>query len=131
MVLTLSIIAWMLVLTSSVAAAGAPDAGREFYLKYCASCHGKEGRGDGPVSPLLKIKVPDLTLLRRKSGGIFPLRQVMSTIDGTRIVQAHGEREMPVWGEAFEKELEGERYPKRTVLLKVREIAEYLATIQR
>ena len=27
-----------------------PDAGRDTFLKLCASCHGKSGRGDGPMA---------------------------------------------------------------------------------
>ena len=41
--------------------------GKEMYLKYCASCHGLTGKGDGPVSRDLKVKVPDLTLLKRNN----------------------------------------------------------------
>ena len=42
------------------------EAGKEPYIQYCASCHGEDGRGDGPVSAYLKIKVPDLSLLKKK-----------------------------------------------------------------
>jgi mono/diheme cytochrome c family protein len=42
------------------------DQEREIYQKYCSSCHGKDGRGNGSVSPFLKIKAPHLTLLRKK-----------------------------------------------------------------
>ena len=50
--------------------AGETDQGQQAYLKYCASCHGKDGRGKGPVSPYLKIKVPDLSLLKKNNKGI-------------------------------------------------------------
>ena len=110
---------------------GEADQGQALYLKYCSSCHGKDGRGDGPVSPYLKVKLPDLTLLRKNNRGIFPLSRVMSSIDGSRVVRAHGEPAMPVWGEVFEKELEAEKYPKLTTLLKVKVIAEYISTLQR
>ena len=111
--------------------AGEPNGGREFYLQYCGSCHGKEGRGDGPVSPFLKVKPANLTLLRKNNKGIFPLRKVMTSIDGSRIVRAHGDREMPVWGEVFKKEAEGEKYEEMTALLKIKIIAEYISTLQR
>ena len=45
---------------------------------------GAQGRGDGPVSRDLKVKVPDLTLLRSKNKGAYPLDRVMSSIDGSR-----------------------------------------------
>ncbi|MGZ8500497.1 MAG: hypothetical protein ACXW5W_19000 [Candidatus Binatia bacterium] len=35
----------------------------------------------------------------------------MATIDGRRLVRAHGDRDMPVWGEIFRSEVEGKKYP--------------------
>lgn len=107
------------------------DQGRQVYIQYCASCHGKDARGSGPVSPYLKIKAPDLTLLKKKNQGIYPMAKVMSAIDGSRAVRAHGDREMPVWGEIFRKEAESAKYTELTSLLKIKIIAEYIATIQR
>jgi mono/diheme cytochrome c family protein len=101
------------------------------YLKYCGSCHGSGGKGDGPVSRDLKIKVSDLTLLRRKTKGIYPTDRVMSSIDGSRLVRAHGTRNMPVWGEVFRKEREKEHYTELTSLLKAKLIAEYVGTLQK
>ena len=83
------------------------------------------------MSPYLKIKAPDLTLLKKKNQGIYPMSKVMSAIDGSRAVRAHGDREMPVWGEIFRKEAESAKYTELTSLLKIKIIAEYLATIQR
>jgi mono/diheme cytochrome c family protein len=117
-------------LKSAVWAAEA-DQGQQFYMQYCASCHGKDGRGNGPVSPYLKIKASDLTLLKKKNKGIFPMSKVMSAIDGSRVVRAHGDREMPVWGEIFRKEAEPAKYTELTSLLKTKMIAEYVATLQR
>ena len=111
--------------------AAEPNGGRDFYLQYCGSCHGKEGRGDGSVSPFLKVKPANLTLLRKNNKRIFPLRRVMTSIDGRRIVRAHGDREMPVWGEVFKTEVEGEKYEEMTALLKIKIIAEYISTLQR
>jgi mono/diheme cytochrome c family protein len=107
------------------------DQAQKLYLQYCSSCHGKDGKGNGPVSPHLKIKVPDLTVLKKNNKGIYPLDNVMSTIDGRRGVRAHGEREMPVWGEVFHKELEKGKYTELTGLLKAKVIAEYVGTLQR
>jgi hypothetical protein len=83
-----------------------------------------------PVSAYLKIKVPDLTLLRKNNKGIYPMDQVMSAIDGRRTVRAHGDRKMPVGGEVFRKEAEGGKYAELQALLKAKLIAEYIATIQ-
>ena len=106
------------------------DAGKELYMQYCSSCHGEDGRGNGPVSAYLKIKVPDLTLLRKNNKGIYSMDKVMSAIDGRRTVRGHGDRKMPVWGEIFRKEAEGGEYAERQALLKAKLIAEYIATIQ-
>ena len=115
--------------TSAVAAE--TDSGKQLYIQYCSSCHGIAGRGNGPVSPYLKIKAPDLTLLKKNNKGIYPLSKVMSAIDGSRAVRAHGDREMPVWGEIFRKEAEDTKYSELTALLKGKLIAEYVATLQR
>ena len=37
------------------------DQGRAYFVRYCASCHGVEGKGDGTVSRSLKVKPVDLT----------------------------------------------------------------------
>jgi mono/diheme cytochrome c family protein len=111
--------------------AGEADQGRELYLQYCSSCHGKDGRGNGAVSSYLKIKIPDLTVLRKNNKGIYPMARVMTAIDGSRTVRAHGEPTMPVWGEVFEKEVKGQKYPHLSSLLKVKVIAEYISTLQR
>jgi mono/diheme cytochrome c family protein len=104
---------------------------KEMYGKYCASCHGLQGTGDGPVSRELRVKVPDLTVLKRNNGGTYPLDKVVSAIDGRRAVKAHGTRNMPVWGEVFRQEHEKEKYTELTSLLKAKLIAEYMGTLQK
>ena len=115
--------------TAPLAADG--NSGKQMYLQYCSSCHGKEGKGDGTVSRDLKVRVPDLTGLAKKHKGIYPLDDVMATIDGRRLVRGHGDRNMPVWGESFHSESEGKKYPELTTLLKAKIIAEYVATLQK
>jgi mono/diheme cytochrome c family protein len=72
--------------------------GMQLYEQLCASCHGVEGRGDGPVAPLIKTGVPDLTRIAYRDGGEFPTEDVRRTIDGRFERPAHGPRDMPVWG---------------------------------
>jgi len=115
----------------AISFAAESDGGKQMYLQYCGSCHGKDGKGDGVVSRDLKVRVPDLTLLARKNKGVYPLDAVMATIDGRRTVRAHGDRNMPVWGEIFYRETEGKKYPELTTLLKAKIIAEYVATLQK
>jgi len=85
-------------------APGVIDEGHTLFMNDCASCHGKEGKGDGPVSKVLKVKAPDLTGLAARNGGKFSYWKVYKTIDGTSMPRAHGDSEMPVWG----KQLTGE-----------------------
>lgn len=74
--------------------------GAELYGRFCGSCHGAGGRGDGPVAATMKVEVPDLTRLSRRPGG-FPEEQVRRIIDGRETLAAHGRRSMPVWGYEF------------------------------
>jgi mono/diheme cytochrome c family protein len=107
------------------------DQGRAYYLRYCGSCHGVEGKGDGTVSRSLKVKPADLTQLQKKNKGVFPLEKVIATIDGKTRIGAHGESKMPVWGEIFEKEASAQKEPATTSAARVKVIAEYVSTIQR
>jgi mono/diheme cytochrome c family protein len=107
------------------------DQGRTHFLRYCSSCHGVEGKGDGTVSRSLKVKPVDLTQLKKKNKGVFPLEKVMATIDGKTRVDAHGESKMPVWGEIFEKEASAQKESASASAAKVKAVAEYIATIQR
>jgi len=93
----------VLVLTSDPASAADPLAmsGQDLYRRYCATCHGTGGEGDGPVSSSLKVQVPDLTRIAQRHGGKFRRDVVGRAIDGRAQVIAHGPRDMPVWGEEF------------------------------
>ena len=107
------------------------DQGRAYFLRYCASCHGVEGKGDGTVSRSLKIKPTDLTQLQKRNKGLFPLEKVMATIDGRTRIEAHGESKMPVWGELLEKEAAPQKDTTAASTAKVKVIADYVSTLQR
>ncbi len=83
--------------------------GAQTYRYHCQSCHGAEGRGDGPVADSLKLPPPDLTRLAERAGGTFPALRARRKIDGRDAVPAHGPSEMPVWGLTFE--LRGDNSP--------------------
>jgi mono/diheme cytochrome c family protein len=72
--------------------------GPDLYRMYCASCHGREGTGDGPVAIALKVPPPDLTVLARRQQGVFPAFEVETIIRNGKALPAHGSRKMPVWG---------------------------------
>jgi mono/diheme cytochrome c family protein len=109
---------------------GIHPSGEALYLRYCASCHGREGKGQGPVASALRQPPSDLTTLARRAGGHFDEADVMAVIDGRRLVAAHGPREMPVWGVVFEEELKDQPYPQYTGLLRSRVLADYLRSLQ-
>jgi hypothetical protein len=46
--------------------------GQETYLKYCASCHGKDAKGDGPAAFVLRTPAPDLTTLSKRHENKYP-----------------------------------------------------------
>lgn len=77
--------------------------GQDLFAFYCASCHGRDGKGGGPVASALKAPPPDLTRLAQQHGGTFPRRQVEAfvTNDGSVLTPAHGSSDMPVWGPIF------------------------------
>jgi mono/diheme cytochrome c family protein len=76
--------------------------GGELFLGYCASCHGGDARGQGPVAPMLKVPPADLTRIALRRGGHFEPSEVAAFIDGRTDVAAHGRREMPVWGRVYD-----------------------------
>ena len=75
--------------------------GPDLYRLYCATCHGRDGKGSGPAAAALKVPPPNLTLLARGHNGVFPARDVEVIIRGGTAVAAHGSSEMPVWGPIF------------------------------
>ncbi len=105
--------------------------GEELYRRFCAACHGIEGRGDGPVASYFTVEVPDLTLIARRARGTFPRERVARIIDGRHIIGAHGTRTMPVWGEDFTRaELGNPDAGKATELL-IERLVEYVSQMQR
>jgi mono/diheme cytochrome c family protein len=119
----------LLLLAAGTAHAG-DEAGRTLYLRYCAACHGREGRGDGPVAPALGEKPTDLSQIAAAHEGHFPLETVVEAIDGTRTVRAHGVSEMPVWGEVFQADPASPLDQQILARGKVIVIAGYLRALQ-
>lgn len=75
--------------------------GAELYQAYCAACHGKIAKGDGPMARALKAAPPDLTHLAMRNGGRFPRQRVEGILLGEVALETHGTREMPLWGPIF------------------------------
>ena len=75
--------------------------GAENYARFCAACHGDEGKGDGPVASALINGAPDLTRISVRHHGQFPHDVIRNKIDGRFRIDAHGTESMPVWGYEF------------------------------
>jgi mono/diheme cytochrome c family protein len=122
--------ALLLVLLGGVAAHAADVAGKETYVRYCGACHGPEGKGDGIAGTFMRPKPIDLTQIAKGNGGDFPFMRVMETIDGRRTVRAHGDPQMPVWGEIFDREASAPSGRENQVRTKVMAITEHLRSLQ-
>jgi mono/diheme cytochrome c family protein len=106
------------------------EQGRAFYLKYCGACHGESGKGDGVVSGFMRPKPTDLTEIARKAGGTFPFVETMQIIDGRDTRRAHGDPDMPVWGEIFRPPSGASGDERAQVAGKLLILTEYLRSIQ-
>ena len=78
-------------------------AGQDLFEFYCASCHGRDAKGNGGVAPALKVPPPDLTTLAQRNRGTFPAARVEGVLKGDKRLSApaHGASDMPVWGPIF------------------------------
>jgi mono/diheme cytochrome c family protein len=74
---------------------------KQMFDTYCAVCHGKDAKGGGPAAASLKKAPADLTRISARNGGSFPDVKVKRFIEGLDQVDAHGTRDMPMWGELF------------------------------
>ena len=83
------------------------ELGQRDFLNYCAACHGADAKGDGALGKFLTLAVPDLTTLSKLNAGKFPEERVTEVIDGRADVKVHGMRDMPVWGDWFNREAAG------------------------
>jgi len=81
---------------------GFTEKGHQLFRRYCAVCHGTDARGTGPAAAELKKQPADLTVVQKR-GEKFPTFQVMTFIEGEKVVPAHGTREMPIWGTVFRR----------------------------
>jgi mono/diheme cytochrome c family protein len=106
-----------------------PVDGATIFRNNCAACHGLEGKGDGPVSKVLKRNVPDLTRLSQRNGGVFPSTHVRTTITfgADNLLPTHGSKTMPIWGPIFH-EIE---FDQDLGNVRLETITKYLESIQR
>ena len=105
-------------------------AGSDLYQFYCATCHGRDGKGQGPVAAALKVAPPDLTRITRGHGGTFPRSRVEDFVtndgDTVTLALAHGTKDMPVWGPVFR----GLDPSDTLVKVRIANVVQYIESIQ-
>lgn len=128
-------IAVLILLATTVPVVAEPTGyGQREFIDSCAVCHGKDGKGHGPQAGQLQKPPADLTRLAEKNGGDFPYWRVFSVIDGRYIVQAHGARDMPVWGRRFlpgDQDAYGPLGGEAMTQERIHQLTEYIQTLQR
>lgn len=117
------------------AMAQAIDIGQREFTSHCASCHGAEGKGDGPSSNMIRTKVADLSVLQKNNKGVFPFKRVYDVIDGRDAMAAHGSRAMPIWGDVYSREAADWYLPpgidkESFIRSRILSLTEYISRIQ-
>jgi mono/diheme cytochrome c family protein len=113
-------------------AAADPLAGEEAFRDFCAGCHGETARGDGPMTEILTVAVPDLTGLAARNGGSFPWHAALRAIEAGGGVAAHG-GPMPVFGALFDDDRVLAEAPDGSLVetsARIAAILEWLASVQ-
>lgn len=110
------------------------DFGKREFESNCASCHGMDGKGRGPVAGFLTRNPPDLTTLARQHQGILPMNRLYESIEGGG-TPLHGGREMPIWGRTYriqDAEYQGEGPYDAEALVRARilSLLEYIHRLQ-
>jgi mono/diheme cytochrome c family protein len=105
------------------------SSGADVYKTYCASCHGTEARGDGPLADHLRHAPSDLTTFAKRNGDKFDAAKMHRIIDGRDPVKGHGGPDMPVWGDALKRSSEG--YSEDAVREKINALVAHLKSLQR
>ncbi|MFT4706757.1 MAG: mono/diheme cytochrome c family protein [Yoonia sp.] len=75
--------------------------GDALFAQHCATCHGADARGNGPMAPVLMLQPSDLTQLTNRAGGTYPVSLLISKLDGRDPLLSHGSP-MPIFGPFFE-----------------------------
>ena len=107
--------------------AGLTSVGKGVFKSYCASCHGVEAKGDGPIAEYFRVPPTDLTLIAQENEGDFPFDEVVKLIDGREPLRAHGS-DMPVWGDVFQNVEGGGE--EEAVRQKIKSLTHFLWSIQ-
>jgi len=77
--------------------------GKDLFKSYCASCHGLDAKGHGPMAASLKIPPSDLRRISIRNHDTFPMMRIEKIIAGEESPAGHGSSEMPVSGPIFSR----------------------------
>jgi mono/diheme cytochrome c family protein len=112
--------------------ADAASTGKQDFDTNCASCHGVDGKGHGEALYVIpQVKPPDLTVLSKNNGGVFPADRVYKSIDGRNGIPSHERFDMPFWGTTFQSE--GQEFTpasEAAVRARIKKIVDYVKSIQ-
>ena len=103
------------------------NSGKEMFNSYCAVCHAKDGKGNGPAASAMKTPPTDLTLLAKKSDGKYPASHVAAVIRGQATTPSHGSQDMPVWGPLFSSISQGH---ESQVQQRIANLVTYIESLQ-
>lgn len=103
--------------------------GEELYQVHCATCHGVEAEGQGPMAGVLIIKPANLIGLTAGNDGVFPMERVVKRIDGRDPLVSHGSP-MPVYGSFFEGNDTAIKAPSGQPIMTSKPIVDLLAYLQ-
>ncbi|HTV83033.1 MAG TPA: cytochrome c [Acidobacteriaceae bacterium] len=104
--------------------------GKQMYNTYCATCHGIDGKGNGPAAVALKQQPTDLTALARDNGGKFPDDHIYTVLQFGVETPAHGTKDMPVWGPALRSLNQGNSTAGMIEQQRISNLTHYLRTLQ-
>ncbi|QDC09020.1 cytochrome c [Oceanicola sp. D3] len=129
---------WMMITATAALVAGMAQAqdvheGRLLYERHCATCHGLDADGQGPMAPALVLQPVNLTELSLNNSGTFPMARVVKRIDGRDPLVSHGSP-MPVYGELFDGDdtpLKAETGQPIMTSRPVADLVEYLKKLQK
>lgn len=100
--------------------------GSEMFNSYCAPCHGKDAKGNGPAATSLRNPPANLTQLAKKNNGKFPADHVASVLR-KGVSGAHGSSDMPVWGPLFSSVSGGD---DSIIQMRISNLIHYLESLQ-
>lgn len=130
--LRVTVLTILLAITPMCAAAQDLERGEALFHMHCATCHGIEAHGDGPMGPALVVQPPNLRDLATRNGGKFPVTRVVMRIDGRDPLVSHGSP-MPVYGQFFqvdEEMMQAETGQPILTSSPIVDLVSYLETLQ-